>query len=173
MNNIKLIIYFIWLISASQLCYAERATLKQGKLQLASKEQITVALALSAHEQTQGLSGVQAEDFKDNQGMLFVYARDRRRQFWMPDTYFDLDIFFLDKDLQVIDVDRDVPHYIGRDNPAQIPRAKAVFCRHVLEMKADSPLAQKIKIGDQLTWLGPDSLESLFDSRSRDSRQPQ
>jgi len=100
----------------------------------------------------QGLSGVKPEDFAHDQGMLFFYLADEERHFWMPDTYFDLDLFYLDHELRILDIVRKLPHYIGRSNPQLIPRARSVWSRHVLEMKSGSPIAQKLQVGDQLKW---------------------
>lgn len=115
-------------------------------------EIIETTLAITAADQEQGLSGVKPENFSDSQGMLFYYLTDEEKNFWMPDTYFDLDLIYLDQNLKVVDIVRKLPHYIGRNNPELIPRARAVWCRHTLEMKAGSPIAAKIKIGDQLKW---------------------
>jgi len=101
-------------------------------------------------EVTRGLSGVSPKDFKDDQGLLFFFPELGSRSFWMPDTYFDLDIIFLDKDLKVLDIVRDVPHHPGFQEP--IPRVKTVQAWHVLEMKAGSSHAQEIKIGQKLSW---------------------
>jgi uncharacterized protein len=100
----------------------------------------------------QGLSGVKAEDLSDDQGMLFFYLTDQEMHFWMPDTYFDLDLVYLDSNLKIIDIIRKLPHYIGRSNPDLIPRARGVWSRYVLEMKASSSISGKLKIGDLLTW---------------------
>ena len=116
---------------------------------------IKTKLAITLSEQEQGLSGVRPEDFADNDGMLFYYLDDSDKYFWMPDTYFDLDLIYLDKDLKVVDIIRKLPYHKGRHNESLIPRARGVWCRHTLEMKASSPLAASIQIGDQLTWKGP------------------
>lgn len=113
---------------------------------------IKTKLAITPAEQEQGLSGVQPENFEDDQGMLFYYLEDSDKHFWMPDTYFDLDLFYLDKDLRVLDIVRKLPHHKGRHNEDLIPRARGVWCRHTLEMKASSPLAATLQIGDQLQW---------------------
>ncbi len=110
-------------------------------------------------DQTQGLSGVRPEDFSTSEGMLFFYLDDSEKAFWMPDTYFDLDLIFLDRDLRIVDIIRKLPHYIGRNNEDLIPRARSVYCRHTLEMKADSEISANLKIGDQLKWNGKMSLE--------------
>lgn len=126
--------------------------LKNVTLELSTGEQIMTRIVFTPEEQSQGLSGVKPEDFEDTQGMLFFNTEDEERNFWMPDTYFDLDLFYLDKDLKVIDIIRKLPHYIGRANPSLIPRARPIYCRHVLEMKATSSIAQKIKVGDHFKW---------------------
>jgi uncharacterized membrane protein (UPF0127 family) len=128
--------------------------LKKVELQPGLGSSIQATRAIDAKEQEMGLSGVKPEDFGDSEGMLFFYTQDEERHFWMPDTYFELDLFYLDKDLKVIDIIRKLPFYIGRANPELIPRARGVWCRHVLEMKSTSQIAQKINIGDKLIWKG-------------------
>lgn len=122
---------------------------------------IETTLALTPEQQEQGLSGVQPQDFEQNQGMLFFYLEDGDKYFWMPDTYFDLDLIYLDQNLKIVDIIRKLPHYKGRANPDLIPRARGVWCRHTLEMKAGSPIAASLKIGDQLQWKGKLSLPEL------------
>lgn len=124
-----------------------------------SGEVIKTHLVFTEPDQTQGLSGVQPDDFAQDEGMLFYYPEEGMKYFWMPDTYFDLDLHYLDSHFKIVDIIRKLPHYIGRHNEALIPRARAVWSRHVLEMKADSPLSQKLKVGDQIQWKGKYSLD--------------
>jgi uncharacterized membrane protein (UPF0127 family) len=126
--------------------------LKNIQLITPSGDVIETTLAINPVDQTQGLSGTQDDDFKNDQGMLFFYLDDGDKAFWMPDTYFDLDLIYLDKDLKITDVVRKVPHYVGRANPELIPRVRSVWARHTLELKAVSEISQKLKIGDQLKW---------------------
>lgn len=133
--------------------------LKKVELITPSGESIETTVVITPAEQEQGLSGVKPEDFQDNQGMLFFYLSEDERHFWMPDTYFDLDLFYLDKDLKIIDIVRKLPFYVGRANQDLIPRARGVWCRHTLEMKSTSAIAQKLKIGDVLKWKGAYSHE--------------
>lgn len=126
--------------------------LKKVELITPKGEKIKTTLAITEDDQNQGLSGVKAEDFDDDQGMLFFYLEDFEKYFWMPDTYFDLDLFYMDKDLKIIEIIRRAPHYVGRANPDLIPKLRGVWCRHVLEMKSTSEIAKALKIGDKLTW---------------------
>ncbi|MFL5785690.1 MAG: DUF192 domain-containing protein [Bacteriovoracaceae bacterium] len=136
-------------------CQSEsRKNSKEVDLITPKGKAVRTRLSVTMKEQEQGLSGIQAGDFDDDQGMLFYYLEDGDKYFWMPDTYFDLDLFYLDKDLRVKDIVRKLPHHIGRHNEDLIPRARGVWCRHVLEMKTSSPIAAEIQIGDQLTWKG-------------------
>lgn len=122
-------------------------------------DEIETRLVYTAEDQTQGLSGVKPEDFSDRQGMLFFYLADDEKHFWMPDTYFNLDLIYMDKDLRVLDIIRKLPHHIGRMNEDLIPRARGVWSRHTLEMKSGSKISESIKIGDQLTWKGKLTLQ--------------
>lgn len=133
--------------------------LKSVELKTPTGELIKTTIAFTPKDSERGLSGVKPEDFADDEGMLFFYLADQDMHFWMPDTYFDLDLFFLDKDLKILDIIRKLPFYIGRANPELIPRARSAWGRHVLEMKASSPIAAKLKVGDQLEWKSSLSLQ--------------
>jgi len=122
---------------------------------------ISTQIALTSDQQQQGLSGIQDKDFSDDQGMLFFYKEESEKYFWMPDTYFDLDIFYLDKNFNILDIVRKLPHYKGRNNPELIPKARGIWARHALEMKSGSDLANSLKIGDKLIWSGEPTPEEL------------
>lgn len=131
-------------------CNSARLPHKQATLTTAQGQKVITYLALTLSEQEQGLSGVKENEFKDNEGMLFYYQEPGEKHFWMPDTYFNLDLFYLDQNFKVLDIVRNLPHYKGRNNLNLIPRARGVWSYHVLEMKASSPIAQEINVGDQL-----------------------
>jgi|GEM_PF-662472 len=125
---------------------------RKAELILPSGKKLKINLALTKREKQQGVSGIHANDYPDDRGLLFVYWNDELRRFWMPDTHFDLDIFFLDKNLKIRDVERNVPHHPGRKNPSKIPKTRTILSAHVLEIKSASPLAKEIKPGDTLKW---------------------
>lgn len=173
MNTIKQSILFIILFLGLSACDNKSTTITApvedtvdfsiqapslGSMQTAQGEKIKVRLAITPDQQEQGLSGLKPNEFAADESMLFFNTEDSPRVFWMPDTYFDLDIFFLDKDLKILSVERDVPHHVGRENLDKVYRTQTHYCRHVLELKSDSPIAKKIQTGDQLTWLSSPSL---------------
>lgn len=129
---------------------------------LPTGETISTYLAVKDAEQKQGLSNIPAKIFKNNEAMLFTGKRNRWRQFWMPETFFDLDIVFLSKDLYVLDIHRALKHFPHKGPRNKIPLSKRVYCQHVLEIKASSPLAKKIHPGMILKLKDEMNLEQII-----------
>lgn len=133
-------------------------TYQKGTISLPSGSKVTVYIAQTPQQQRLGLSFVKENEFKSNEGMLFPAKTFGPRQFWMPNTYFNLDIFFLNEDMYVLDVHRNLEHYPKATPKNKVPLSKKVRCSHVLEIKADSPLAKEIQPGMLLNWSAPKSL---------------
>lgn len=146
-----LALQFIVFASACHLQTAEDLT-KNTILLTPKSQELRTELAISDSAQRQGLSGRQKGDFCLNCAMLFYYQQDSSKSFWMPDTYFPLDIFFLDQDLRIVEVERDMPAHPGREEPPSIARTSSIFARHVLEMRSDSPLAKELQKGMKLQF---------------------
>ncbi len=140
-------------------CQSEsRNPLKKIELKTPSGTLIPTRLVYTPADMEKGLSGTKPDEFAENEGMLFFYLSEDEKHFWMPDTYFDLDLIYLDKELRITEIIRKVPHYVGRLNPDAIPRVRGVYARHVLEMKATSPVSNGLKVGDKLDWVSGISL---------------
>lgn len=152
----------LWLALTLKACFAQAD--RTVVLLTPDGAKLNTRLALTLEEQSQGLSGLSPEQFGDNEAMLFYYLEDGIRQFWMPDTHFNLDIFFLDHELRVIDVDRNMMAHPGLQEPPPIARTRAVRAHHVLELKSSSPHARGLKIGHQLKWMGPPARSEIESS---------
>ncbi len=153
-----LALFLLYGLAACQSESRSGQTSQRIELLTPNGDAIQTTLAISPAEQERGLSGKRADEFGADEGMLFFYPDEDERHFWMPDTYFDLDLFYMDKDLRITDIIRRLPHYVGRANPDLIPRARGVWARHVLELKSTSAVAQRLKTGDVLKWKGTHSL---------------
>ena len=147
-----------WKDDSPSLADLERETFT---LRSPSGQSIRTSLALRRETQIRGLSGVRAQDFPDDGGLLFVFLQEEERSFWMPDTYFDLDIIFLDKNLKVVGLERNVPHHPGRAEPPPIYSTANYWAKYVLEIKARSPLSAQIDRGDTLIWDSAPTLEEI------------
>ena len=77
----------------------------------------------------------------------------------MPETHFDLDIIFLDRHLTIIDIARNIAHHPSKKAP--IPRIAPRWAHHVLEVKAQTPGAKKLKPGLRLRLKGKPCLEQI------------
>lgn len=143
--------YFLGLFAFLTSCDASTAkhlqNYKKVKLNFEDGQQLTIYIAKSAAEQKRGLSGIKKEDFSLNEGMLFPKEEMDYRQFWMPNTYFDLDLFFMNSDFYILDVHRGLKHFPHQGPKNKIPLSKIVFSQHVLEIRSDSPIAKKLKSG--------------------------
>ncbi len=127
----------------------------------AQGQKIELKLALTKEEHTKGLSGLKNKDFNNSMAMLFVNSEMAPRKFWMPNTYFDLDIIFLDDKLKVVGMDKKAPHHPGLTEPPAIYKTSIYLAQFILETKAGSPFSKSIKIGDQLNFTGPISLSEI------------
>jgi uncharacterized membrane protein (UPF0127 family) len=63
---------------------------------------LTVELALSEEEQSQGL--MYRESLSDGQGMLFVFDRDKLASFWMKNTTVPLSIAYINSDGSILEI---------------------------------------------------------------------
>lgn len=129
-----------------------KADSKDWAVLVTPKDKIKVKLAIEESDQRRGFSGTRDDEWPDEDGILFLFPEENYRGFWMPDTYFDLDLFYLDGNFKVIDIQRQLPHFIGREPTERVPRAREVWARHVLELKSKSAIAARIKVGDQFRF---------------------
>ena len=137
------------LLAASTAGSIKSAT--SGYFSLPDKSKIFVSRILTTPMQKQmGLSGVKVNEFSENEGAFFWFDRVGMRNFWMPDTYFNLDIIYLDRDFKIIALEKNVKHHPSRKG--KIPTARPQIAQHVLEIKSGTELSKKIKVGMKLIW---------------------
>jgi len=152
---IKNLSILIWIIGACAYGY------EHFQIKNANGTTIEIRLALTKSEQTQGLSGLKPEQFSNSQGMLFVNSEMGPRRFWMPDTYFNLDILFLDQDLKIVGIEKNVPAHPGNREPPIIYKTETYLAQFILETKAGSPFSKHLKINDQLKFIGQTTLSEI------------
>lgn len=146
--------------------HAGLAHLPEASLATPDGSELKVRIAVSELDQQNGLSGVQDQTWPDSQGLFFAYSEIGKRRFWMPDTYFDLDIVFLDPDLSIVHIERGVKAHPGRDEMlSPIQRTPEIYAQHVLELKAKMKLTKDWRIGQRLSWRGPRPIESYLSEK--------
>lgn len=123
-----------------------------------NKAEYKISFAVTDAEKTQGLSGLKPSAMLKNQGLLFIYNTAQPRVFWMPDTYFDLDIIFMDKDFKVVGLEENVKHHVNRIPEHDIVRTKSYHSQYILELHAGEANKAQIKKGSALKLNLPQNL---------------
>lgn len=84
---------------------------------------------------------------RDDYGMLFIFADDDIRSFWMKNTYIPLDMIFLNREQQIVDMAVSVPPCGGDPCPSYTSKFPA---RYVLEINAGLAKKLNLQIGDKI-----------------------
>lgn len=158
--NLRLFFYLLILFPAIAYTLEVKNKSQKSKYFIKHHKDITymkdpngVILELKAlkypDEQVKGLSGISRKSLKTNQGALFIYGEMAPRGFWMPDTYFDLAIIFLDRDFKVVHIEKKATSHPGMKEPPIIYRTKVVEAMYVIEVPADNPSVFSINVGDK------------------------
>jgi len=148
--SILIILIIFPLISSCDDTAPKFKSFEQAEFKTPSGKVVKVYIAKSPTEQAIGLSGTKPEQFADDEAMLFPANKMLERQFWMPETFMDLDLFFMNEDYYILDIHRNLKHFTKRVPERDVPRSKTVFSQHVLEMKSKSSLSQELEIGMKL-----------------------
>lgn len=149
-TSLKLITFLLFSVSFLSCNSNSAVTLenyKQATITLPDSTSFQAYIADTPLRQSRGLSDIKDKDFSENLGMFFPGTSPQMRQFWMPNTFFDLDIFYLSQDYYILEIERSLKHHIGYTPKSEVPMSKEVKCTHVLELKSSSPLAKKLKEG--------------------------
>ena len=109
------------------------------KINKKNKTMFFLDVADTSEKRNYGL--MNRESITSNSGMLFIWKNLQKRTFWMKNTNFDLDLFFLDKEGHVIKIYKKAKAY---SEDIIYSKIKAMF---VLELKASQ---HQIKKGDKL-----------------------
>ncbi len=108
---------------------------------------VRAQLALTREEQAKGL--MFRKELKQDRGMLFVFKEAGEKSFWMKNTFVELDIVFLDKDLKIGKVfHRVTPSTPGQGDSEVAVVSAPALC--VLELAGGSARKHGLKPGVRL-----------------------
>ena len=144
-RQIKIIVLGFFLTLSEGTAYSESkhpifkqilCTVKVDKVNL---RELSIELADTEYKRSYGL--MNREDMKSNSGMLFVWKDRQIRNFWMKNTHFNLDLFFLNNHGEIIEIYKNAKAF----DETNIKSKEKV--KYVLEMNAGE---QNFKIGNKL-----------------------
>lgn len=108
-------------------------------------ERFSVEIADTPDAQRLGL--MFRESMPDDHGMLFVFAGETPRGFWMKNTKISLDLLYFDADRELVYLHEDVPPCTTSDCPSYPSHHPA---KYVLELNAGTAKRLGVEHGDVL-----------------------
>lgn len=127
--------------------------LQTAHLRFGGGKTITVDLALTSQEQELGL--MFRNSLPKDYGMLFVFPSQRKLQFWMKNTWVDLDMIFADQKKRIVAIYRNVPRSFPETPEGSLAR-RDCEARYVLELPAGASDRYQLKEGQRLFFTVPD-----------------
>ncbi len=106
--------------------------------------ELAIEIAESDSSRQRGL--MQRAGLPDGSGMLFLFALESERSFWMLNTPIALDLIFIDADSTVMRVARYIQPMSGESIPSNGP------ARFVLEVEAGYSDTIGLIEGDRVSW---------------------
>lgn len=146
-ENHKLIIFMLFLLADINLSLSE---VKFIKVTFPNGFKVTAELAIAEEQRQQGL--MFRKGMKEDQGMLFIFEEENYYSFWMKNTYFPLDMLWLDSNRLIVHIEENVPPCPVEPCPSYMPTRPA---RYVLELVSGSVKKHGLKIGDRLDFILP------------------
>jgi uncharacterized membrane protein (UPF0127 family) len=113
---------------------------------------VAAELALTPETQERGL--MYRTEMTEDHGMLFVFPKEAWVQFWMKNTWMDLDMVFIGADKKITKIYNRVPRsYPGwaDDKVAKVPG----YGLYVLELSRGVAKKHKLKTGEKLDFALP------------------
>ena len=145
LKKIKTNLLGIFLIILSETVWAEsnRPVFKQIVcfINVNKNNPQKLSLYIADNEQKRSYGLMNREDIKPNSGMLFIWKDSQIRNFWMKNTHFNLDLFFLNNHGEIIEIYKNAKAF----DETNIKSKEKV--KYVLEMNAGE---QNFKIGNKL-----------------------
>lgn len=114
------------------------------------------ALEIAADAQSQQRGYMFREHVGEHEGMLFLYQETAHHGIWMKNCKVKLDIIWLDKELQVLDIaPNQAPCETGELCPTLLPARRA---RYVLEVAGGTTGRERLQLGNRLVILSEPAL---------------
>ncbi len=132
-------------ISSARPFHATHKTL----MRCASGEKIVADIAETPKEREEGL--MFRKNLPKNYGMLFVFPKEDFFEFWMKNTWVNLDMVFIGKDKKITAIYSNVKASTPQTTDAEVARAGGTG-QYVLELPGGAAKRDHLKIGQKLEF---------------------
>ena len=108
LNKIKITMlgFFLTILPSSLFSEINSPIFKQiiCSVNVGNENTQELSLEIADNEQKRSYGLMNRRDMKPNSGMLFIWKDSQIRNFWMKNTHFNLDLFFLNKQGEIIEI---------------------------------------------------------------------
>ena len=108
LNQIKITMlgFFLTILPSSLFSEINSPIFKQiiCSVNVGNENTQELSLEIADNEQKRSYGLMNRKDINSNSGMLFIWENRQIRNFWMKNTYFNLDIFFLNNQGEIIEI---------------------------------------------------------------------
>ena len=108
LNKIKVTMlgFFLTILPSSLFSEINSPIFKQiiCSVNVGNKNAKELSLEIADNEQKRSYGLMNRKDINSNSGMLFIWENRQIRNFWMKNTHFNLDIFFLNNQGKIIEI---------------------------------------------------------------------
>ena len=108
LNQLKITMlgFFLTILPSSLFSEINSPIFKQiiCSVNVGNKNAKELSLEIADNEQKRSYGLMNREDMKSNSGMLFIWKDRQIRNFWMKNTHFNLDLFFLNNQGEIIEI---------------------------------------------------------------------
>ena len=148
-KKIQILTLLLLLAGGLLFCQSERRD-KFIKIYLPNGKSVTAELVVTDEERQRGL--MFREKLLPDQGMLFVFEEEGLYSFWMKNTLISLDMLWINKDLRIVHIARNVPPCKEDPCPSYSPERPGLY---VLELAAGAADRLGLKLFDRLEFTLP------------------
>ncbi len=120
--------------------------IKQGKVVIEK-----VYLAKTQQEIISGLSNIRDDEFTNTMALLFEFPEEAQLQFWMYNTFFDLDLIILDKDLNIVGIEKKMKANPSINKQDNFYTSQKYRGKYALEIKSKRKKNIDLKLGEKLS----------------------
>ena len=105
---------------------------------------LDIEIAETEYETQTGL--MYRHTMEDNQAMLFIFEKEQPRSFYMKNTEFSLDIIYINKEKEIVSIQKNAKPYDKKSLPSKVP------VLYVLEIKGGLSDLWGVENGDFIEW---------------------
>ena len=139
--------YFLVFLVIFLIGCAKNINKNFNEVRIDNGEKIIKINAEIADDNEERINGLMfRERLNENEGMFFIFGNEGYQAFWMKNTLIPLDIIFIGKNFEIVDIKNAVP---CKDEPCPLYKSSKP-AEYVLEVNGNFTIKNNVKAGDKI-----------------------